>query len=60
MRNGTFARLPNQIRDQINSRLQDGQKPDLILDWLNAIPEVRTASAGSSRPRPSSCISRGR
>src|SRR5438067_2516791 len=41
MRTGKIARLPHDIREQINRRLQDGEQGKSILKWLNALPEVQ-------------------
>ena len=38
---GKIARLPNDIRTQLNLRLQDGQDGPKLLEWLNAQPEVQ-------------------
>jgi hypothetical protein len=40
-RNGKIAKLPQSIRDQLNTRLSDGQEGPEILPWLNAIPKVQ-------------------
>jgi hypothetical protein len=40
-RRGKIARLPRQIRDQLNLRLDDGHEASEILPWLNDLPEVR-------------------
>jgi hypothetical protein len=40
-RRGKIARLPRDVRDQLNIRLDDGQEADDILPWLNALPEVQ-------------------
>jgi hypothetical protein len=42
---GKIARLPEQIREQINCRLQDGQNGRDILAWLNASDEVKAGLA---------------
>lgn len=39
-RQGKIARLPAEIREQINLRLLDGQSGSKLLPWLNALPEV--------------------
>ncbi len=40
-RHGKITRLPGEIRGQLNERLkQSGQSPQL-LDWLNALKEVK-------------------
>jgi hypothetical protein len=40
-RNGKIARLPQNLREQINLRLQDGEEAKPIADWLNTLPKVR-------------------
>jgi hypothetical protein len=44
-RNGKIARLPEQIREQVNRRLQDGENGADIITWLNAMDEVKTVLA---------------
>jgi hypothetical protein len=39
-RNGKIARLPRDIRDQLNRRLEDGEQGGPLLAWLNALPHV--------------------
>jgi len=41
IRHGKIARLPHAIREQINRRLQNSDEGGEILEWLNALPEVR-------------------
>ena len=48
-RNGKIARLPRQVRDQLNRRLRDGQKGNQLAAWLNSLPKVLSFSA---RPKP--------
>jgi hypothetical protein len=38
--NGKIGRLPKQIRDELNHRLEDGEPGGNILEWLNALPAV--------------------
>jgi hypothetical protein len=38
--NGKIARLPRNIRDELNHRLADGKPGGRILEWLNALPAV--------------------
>jgi hypothetical protein len=46
-RNGKIARLPRNIRDELNHRLEDGEPGARILAWLNALPPVQAVlSAG--------------
>lgn len=40
-RSGKIARLPDEIRDQLNERLLDGQAGSQILPWLNGLTEVK-------------------
>jgi hypothetical protein len=39
-RNGKIARLPREIRDELNRRLQNGGQGGPLLAWLNALPAV--------------------
>jgi hypothetical protein len=38
---GKIARLPRDIRAQLNSRLQDGHEGKTIVTWLNSLPQVK-------------------
>jgi hypothetical protein len=40
-RNGKIARLPKQIREQINLRLDNGETAAALVKWLNGLPEVQ-------------------
>jgi Protein of unknown function (DUF3486) len=40
-RNGKIARLPREIRDELNRRLQTGEQGVPLLAWLNELPQVR-------------------
>lgn len=40
-RNGKIARLPNNIREQLNVRLENNEEGQPLLDWLNSLPETR-------------------
>ena len=44
--NGKIARLPRNIRDELNHRLDDGEPGGRILAWLNALPAVPAAGLG--------------
>ena len=44
-RTGKIARLPREIREQLNRRLQDGQPGTQLVPWLNALPEVQAMLA---------------
>jgi hypothetical protein len=51
-RNGKIARLPRNIRDQLNHRLEDGESGVRLVEWLNALPEVRHVLAQEFTGRP--------
>jgi hypothetical protein len=40
-RNGKIARLPVNIRKELNQRLENGEEGATLLAWLNALPEVQ-------------------
>src|SRR6185312_12151444 len=40
-RTGKIARLPKNIREQINQRLENGERTPTILQWLNDLPKVQ-------------------
>ena len=40
-RNGKVARIPLEIREQLNCRLADGEPGIRLVEWLNANPDVR-------------------
>ena len=42
-RTGKIARLPLHIREQINTRIQNGGKGQDIVAWLNSLKEVKAA-----------------
>ena len=44
-RNGKVARLPREIRDELNRRLDDGQTAVSLVRWLNELPEVQAIVA---------------
>ena len=39
-RNGKIARLPRELRDRLNARLDNGESAVRLTEWLNALPEV--------------------
>src|SRR5580700_7205930 len=41
-RNGKLAQLPNDIREQLNLRLLEGEPGRELVAWLNALPEVQS------------------
>lgn len=42
-RRGKIARLPFEIRKELNRRLRDGEPGPSLLRWLNALPETAAA-----------------
>jgi hypothetical protein len=40
-RNGKIARLPREIRLELNERLERSEESPQLLQWLNALPEVQ-------------------
>jgi hypothetical protein len=42
---GKIARLPDDIREQLNQRLLDGQSASTILPWLNSLAPVKDVLA---------------
>ena len=51
-RNGKIARLPRQIREELNRRLSDGEMGKRLVDWLNTLPEVQAVLAAEFGGRP--------
>jgi hypothetical protein len=43
--NGKIARLPRNIRDELNHRLENGETGGRIVAWLNALPAVQAVLA---------------
>ena len=42
---GKIARLPKDIREELNRRLEDGQPASEILPWVNGLPMVKEVMA---------------
>ena len=51
-RTGKIARLPREIRDALNRRLQDGECGKALVAWLNSLPEVQARPATELDGRP--------
>ena len=49
---GKIARLPNEVREELNRRLQDGEPGDGLLKWLNSLPKAREVLTGQFGGRP--------
>jgi hypothetical protein len=45
MATGKISRLPREIREQVNQRLDDGVPGKRLVAWLNELPEVRALLA---------------
>ncbi len=48
MNNSKVALLPENVRQQINSRLQAGETAIHLVEWLNALPETQAALVAES------------
>ena len=44
-RNGKIARLPRDLREELNRRLKDAEPGGTLLPWLNALPAVQAVLA---------------
>ena len=51
-RRGKIARLPRDIREQLNRRLEDGEQAVRLAEWLNSLPEVKAILATDFENRP--------
>jgi hypothetical protein len=51
-RNGKIARLPREIRDQLNRRLNNGEPGVRLVEWLNSLPEVQQVLQAEFDGRP--------
>jgi hypothetical protein len=51
-RKSKIARLPSQIRDQLNRALDDNKEGKELVAWLNALPETRALLAAEFEGRP--------
>jgi len=51
-RRGKIARLPKEIRDQLNRRLQNGEAGNQLVDWLNGLEEVQAVLKAEFESRP--------
>jgi len=48
-RRGKIAKLPRDVREQLNRKLAGGAEGDALLDWLNGLPETRAVLNERSR-----------
>src|SRR5580704_12426749 len=42
---GKIARLPREVREELNIRLQNGEVGRVVLEWLNGLPVAQTLLA---------------
>ena len=49
---GKIGRLPKAIQDQVNRRLENGEKARTLAAWLNTLPEVQSVLAAEFAGRP--------
>ncbi len=50
--NGKISHLPQSVREQLNRRLSDGERPSRTLAWLNSLPDVQALIASEFAGRP--------
>jgi len=51
-RKGKIARLPIEIRTQLNRRIEDGEPGKLLVEWLNSLPSVQEVLRSQFDSRP--------
>ena len=51
-RKSKIARLPREIREQLNRRLDDGEPQNNLVEWLNSLPEAQTVLRTEFDDRP--------
>jgi hypothetical protein len=51
-RTGKIARLPREVRNQLNRRLQDGELQTRLVEWLNSLPETQSVLTAEFDGRP--------
>ena len=49
---GKIARLPNDLREELNQRLLNGQSASAVLPWLNGLPLVQEILASQFAGEP--------
>jgi hypothetical protein len=49
---GKVARLPREIREQLNVRLSNGEVGRQLVEWLNSLPETQAMLAAQFAGRP--------
>jgi len=51
-RTGKIARLPREVREELNQRLDDGERGPSLLAWLNDLPAVKSVIDRDYAGRP--------
>jgi hypothetical protein len=51
-RRGKIARLPLAVREQLNTRLRNGEEGKALLLWLNALPDVQQILTAHFKGKP--------
>jgi len=49
---GKISRLPCEIREQVNCRMQQGESGKTVVEWLNSLPSVREVMESEFSGRP--------
>src|ERR1700745_2413554 len=49
---GKIARLPRNVREELNRRLEDGEEGASLVAWLNSLPAVKKLLAARFGDRP--------
>lgn len=49
---GKIGRLPKALQEQVNHRLENGEKARTIVAWLNTLPEVQTMLSAEFAGKP--------
>jgi len=50
--NGKIGRLPKAVLEELNRRLQNGEKGRVLVAWLNSLPEVSAVLAAEFSGKP--------
>jgi hypothetical protein len=50
--NGKIGRLPKAVQEQLNRRIQNGEKGRGLVAWLNSLPEVQAILAAEFDGKP--------
>jgi len=50
--NGKIGCLPKSIQEQLNHRIENGEKGRALVEWLNSLPEVQAVMAAEFEGKP--------